>query len=266
MKTENKHIFFAHPQNLIHRAFCESWLYELNGGTMDKLSLLTYEYVEILAGNKKNYSDDYFNGNASANEQLAISFIREITKIFLQCNNLESAKIAFSRKLIDQMKLTKIITYITVPPYVDANDKVDYIISKIFTNNFNSERWTAERYCKRVLNGTISRFPKNYMFCDNGVERACFCLKYFLRTEYPRMNALQTYQFAASQEFSGWLKKHYLSNTCVRLFASPIDYVHLMLPDEMKNHMYYCMYLCKLNLRKACISLEKLDMQQEIAF
>ena len=209
---------------------------------MDILSLLLLEYTEILVGNQKNYSDDYFNGSRGSNEKLAIQFVRYVAHVYFQCDNLEAARATFSKKLFSDMKLDKIIHYIHVPAFVDTADRTDYIIDKIFTNSFDSEKWIATRYCKRILEGTVNKFPKNYMLEDAGIQRACFCLRYFLTCEFPTASPASLYAFAAGTKFRIWLKDRFLSNTCAKLFSSPVDFLHIALPDNMQDDMLHMIY------------------------
>lgn len=209
---------------------------------MEQLDFLLFEYTEILLGNRKNYTDDYFEGNKATNEALAIAFIREVAHVYLQCDNLESAQAILNDRVFKKMKLDKILAYIIVPSYVDSADSTDYMISKIFSDRFNEEEWIATRYCQRILQGTIAKFPKNYMQDDLGMQRACFCLRYFLTREFPSATSFELYRFASGSEFRAWIKKHCLSNTCSRLFATPIDYLDQALPNSMRNSILRLLY------------------------
>lgn len=216
---------------------------------MEQLTFLLFEYTEILLGNQKNYSDNYFTGSKSSNEALAIAFIREVAHIFLQCDNLETARLTFNAKVFQKMHLDKIIIYINVPSYVDEADVPDYIVNKVFTKYFDEERWIAIRHCERIMHGTITKFPKNYMQEDAGVQRACFCLRYFLTREYPSTSPTMLYRFSAGPEFRLWMKQHCLSNTCFKLFASPVDYMDAALPESMRSHALCLLYraICSLS-------------------
>lgn len=209
---------------------------------MDTLSLLILEYTEILIGNQKNYTDDYFSGSKAANKKLAIRFIRAVAHIYFQCDNLAAARITFNEQVFTAMKLDKIIRYIHVPSYVDKVDRTDYIINLIFTNNFDSELWVATRYCERVIAGTIPRFPKNYMLGDSDIQRSCFCLRYFLTYDFPSAPPAKLYAFAASTKFRPWLQNHLLTNSCSKLFSSPVEYLHLSLPENMRSEILFLIY------------------------
>lgn len=209
---------------------------------MDTLSLLILEYTEILIGNQKNYTDDYFAGSKSTNKRLAIQFIRSVAHIYFQCDNLAAARITFTPQVFKIMKLDKILRYIYVPPYVDSVDRTDYLINLIFTNNFDSELWVATRYCERVIDGTLPRFPKNYMLGDSDIWRSCFCLRYFLTYDFPTTPPIKLYAFAASTRFRPWLQDHLLTNSCSKLFSSPVEYLHMSLPENMRNDMYFLIY------------------------
>lgn len=218
---------------------------------MSSQDILLLEYTEIMLGNKQHFSDDTFGGKKTNSEQIAADFMRMISKVYLQCESAAQAKALFTDDLIARMHLTGIIREIKVPDYIDNNDRRDYMMARIFTKNFDPEKWAAERYCNRVINGSLFKFPRNYMDGEIGIRRACFCLRYFLKMEKPNSSALDLLYFSASPDFRLWLQKHLLLNVCTRYFDSRVDFMFDALPEEMKIDIFYMLCKSKIMLDRA---------------
>lgn len=212
---------------------------------MNTLNILLYEYTEIMLGNRKNFSDNFLDGSRAQNERNAIMFIRLVSHVYFQCDSLNQAQALFSDEFIDVTKLRKVLNSVIVPEFIDSADRFDYIITKVFSRNFDSEKWAAQRYCERILRGSLTRFPKNYINEENGVTRSCYCLWYFLTMERPDAGALELMEFAVSPEFPKWLKTHLLSNACMKLFDDRIDFMFESFPNEMHDEMLYMIYKAK---------------------
>lgn len=205
--------------------------------------ILLLEYTEIMLGNKRHFSDDFFSGNTPSSEDRAIKFVRLVSKVYLQCDNIQQAKIVFNAEMIKKMHLEGIVREIRIPDYIDAHDRMDFIAAKIFTKKFDPEKWAAEHYCMRVLNGTLAKFPRNYMDGEIGLSRACFCLRYFLMLERPGSSTLDLLYFAVNPKFRTWLQAHYLMNVCNKYFDTRVDYMYEALPDNMHIDILYM--ICK---------------------
>lgn len=205
--------------------------------------ILLLEYTEIMLGNKTHFSDDFFSGNSPASEEKVIDFVRLVAKVYLQCTTAQQAKLIFTQDMIRKMHLLGIIKEIRVPDFIDAHDRMDFITAKIFSKNLNAEKWAAEHYCNRVLDGSLVKFPRNYMDGEVGYSRACYCLRYFLKLEKPGASALDLLYMSVNPKFRAWLQSHYLLNVCGKYFDSRVDFMYEALPEDMKIDILFM--LCK---------------------
>lgn len=206
-------------------------------------AMLLLEYTEIMLGNKRHFSEDFFNGRTGASEERIVSFIRLVAKVYLQCDNFQQARCVFDADLVKKLKLDNIVREIRVPDYIDTHDRMDFIAARVFLKKFDPERWAMEHYCQRVLDGSLAKFPRNYMDGEIGLGRACYCLRYFLKLERPGSSALDLLHFSTLPEFRTWLQKHFLMNVCAKYYDTRVDYMYDSLPDDMKIDILYM--ICK---------------------
>lgn len=223
---------------------------------MGSQDILLLEYTEIMLGNKRHFSDDTFCGHTAASEERAVSFVRLVAKVYLQCTTVQQAMAIFDEDLISRMRLTGVVREIRVPEYVDSHDRMDYITARIFTKNFDPEKWGAERYCTRILAGTLSKFPRNYMDGEIGYKRACYCLRYFLKLERPGASALELLYYSTTSQFRQWLLDHLLINVCTKYFDSRVDYMYDALPEEMRIDIFYMICKTKYLFDKETVSVK----------
>lgn len=221
---------------------------------MNIQDILLLEYTEIMLGNKRHFSEDFFSaksGRSKVGEERAVQFIRLVSKIFLQVDNLGQARGVFTKEMVSRMRLSNIFDQIYVPDYVDSNDRIDYVAAKIFSKKFDPEKWTAEHYCMRILNKSLTKFPRNYMDGELGLNRACYCLRYFLQLERPGSSALDLLNYASTSEFRIWLQDHLLSNVCTRYYDTRVDFMYDALPDDMKINILFMIYKTKALMERA---------------
>ena len=223
---------------------------------MFDITIILYEYTEILLGKRKNYSDNFFDHSDEENEQNAIEFIRIVAKAFLRCRSIEAARNTINPTVLKTMQLDKIAAFIQVPKNVYILDRTAYMTDRIFTDNFNAEQWIADHLCMRITSGDLSKFPKHYMRNETGMKRAIYCLRYFLTLEMPSKTIPELYAFAITPEFRAFLKRHLLLNTCMRIFDSPLEFLHETLDEQYQNTALYELYrgVCELeDGRKICL-------------
>lgn len=210
------------------------------------LSIVMYEYTEILTGKRKNYSDNFFKGNKIEGEKNAILFIRAVANTFLQCHSLEVALATITPQVLKQMKLDVIASNIKRPRFVVAQDRNEYVLTKIFSENMDQEKWIANRLCMRVLDKSLVKFPKSYMEGEEGLKRSQYCLRYFLMDAFPNTEISDLYRISTTPEFTKFLQDRLLLNVRMKMYDSPVEYLHASLPDEAKDdalfHMYEVLY------------------------
>ena len=208
---------------------------------MFDMSIVLYEYTEILLGKRKNYSDTFFRQGPD-DEKHAIEFIRTIARSLLRCRTLEAAHQSISPEIMETLKLDKILSVISVPKSVHREDRQTYLIDKIFSTDFNEEKWIAEHLCERIIKGKLKKFPKYYMNEELGFRRARFCLHYLLNREMPEKTIPQLYQVSITPAFRIFLKERLLLNVCLRIFDLPVEFVHDAIDDEYQDPPFFKMY------------------------
>lgn len=209
---------------------------------MFDLTIVLYEYTEILLGKRKNYSDNFFDESRTNNEQNAINFIRTVTKTFLRCNTLEAAKATITPEILKRMRLDTIVNHIRRPRYVLPEDWNLYVLARIYSNKFNTEKWIAGQLCSRIRNRTISKFPKFYMNENSGLVRSQYCLRYFISTDLPHMKIIDLYRFSTTTKFSIFLKERLLLNVKGKLYESPVEFMHNAIVAQQQEEAFYHMY------------------------
>ena len=215
---------------------------------MFDMTIMVYEYTQILCGNQKNYSENYFDESKEQNEEHAVDFLRFVAKSFLRCPTMEAAHNTMTPELMDKMKLGKLIQYINVPKAVPPHYRYQYVIDRVFLREFDTEIWVSNCLCECVRSGAITKFPKYYMEEELGRRRAGTCLRYFLKLDMPGKTIPQMYQYSCKSEFREYLKKQLLLNFCQRTYLAPIDYLHDALSDDQKDETFYHFYRSLMNL------------------
>lgn len=207
---------------------------------MFDIKIVLYEYTEILLGKRKNFSINFFDGKED--EENAITFVRSVAKTFLGCNNLRAAQATITPNVLSKMKLDSTVIHIKRPRFILREDKNDYILAKIFTDNFDSERWIANRLCKRIQNGTLTKYPKFYMNEYAGLKRSQYCLHYFLITEFTNKKIIDLYRFSASLQFTQFLRQRLLLNVKAKFYSSPVEYLHESMDIQSQEDAYFHLY------------------------
>ena len=149
---------------------------------MFHVTTVLYEYTEILLGQRRNYSINFFHsGSSEEDEENAVKFIRTAVRAFLRCYSLEAAYATVTPALIKRMKLETAMNHIHVPQFVLPGKRTEYRIARVFQPGFNKEHWIAAQLCEGIIQKKVTKFPKFYMSDFEGYERAKQCLNYFVR-------------------------------------------------------------------------------------
>lgn len=210
---------------------------------MSDVSIILFEHTEIMTGMRQAFSMNFFeSGNSAEDERIVIEFLRLAVKIFLRCPSLEAAHTTVTYDLLKRLKLASVLKHIRVPKYVLQSNRNRYRLDRVFSKTFNSERWVADQLCDGILRGVVSKYPKNYMSDYAGYERAKYCLSYHVQRMMPFYGILDLYQFSSTPEFNTFLKARFLQNVRMKLFDSPVEYLHESLPEGRRNESYFHVY------------------------
>ncbi len=213
-----------------------------------------YEYENVLLGNKNTISSYHFNQSPDNNEKTAIEIVRYAVEHYLRWTP-EYLCEALSWDIIRLLKLDSIIKYIRFPPEADEEKDLFIIAHKLYPHRIrvNLREKTLLVY-KRVLDGTIYKFPKGFFGDNKGINRALICLQYAL-SQYTQFDDVgDMYAFFSTPRGTKFLKQYKLYAPCIAMYKYPIDYIHDALPNNVdrtqnlaaKDEFWYMYYRFKI--------------------
>lgn len=207
---------------------------------------LLYEYINIHSGAAKNFSSAYFSGGPSRNHEIALRVIKYAVEIFLHWTP-EEVKNYLNKDVIEDMKLKRVMSYISFPPGLDPNKDYWYIAHMLYPDElpFSMEDVTLFVY-KRLLRGIESgksvKIPKFMFDNHDGRQRAQLCFRYLLSHYIPFKTPEDAYAFFASSRGEQELNKYGLTLVWKNIFGSPVSFLHNSLPQEKRNDFLYHYY------------------------
>ena len=162
------------------------------------------EYEEILIGNRKKISSNYFLFDKKGNERVALSVIRYAIENLLGWDVHNAIKL-FNSNYISFMKLDQMVKYIVFPSDVTKDD-TEYILYLLYPKyvDYDIKRYTLRIY-EKVMNNE-GRYPKDYMYGYLGMLRAKICLQYAINQNLLFKSADDLYNFFASKDCIKYLK------------------------------------------------------------
>lgn len=206
------------------------------------------EYEEVLLGNRKKISSNYFIFDKKGNERVALSVIRYAIENLLGWD-VENAIKLFNPNYIAFMKLDQMVKYIAFPSDVTKND-TEYILYLLYPRQVNYDiMYYTTRIYEKVLKNE-ARYPKDYMYGYLGILRAKICLQYSIQKNCIFTSIDELYQFFTSKDCIKYLKKHKLYQLYVSFYATPLEYMHDSLPSRIKNDFLFHNYMFMNELKK----------------
>lgn len=198
------------------------------------------EYEEVLIGQKKQISPNYFSMDKAGNERVAITVIRYALETLLGWSVQDAIRM-FRPEYIGFMHLDQAVQNINFPCDV-PHDDTEYILYLLYPKrvDYNVKKYTIRIY-ESVLKGE-SRYPKDYMYGWIGMLRAKICLQYALNKDKVFKSVDGLYRFFASKEGRRYLKKAKLHQLYTSFFDTPLDFMHNSMPRAIKNEFLYHNY------------------------
>ena len=199
------------------------------------------EYEEILIGNRKKISSNYFLFDKKGNERVALSVIRYAIENLLGCDVHNAIKL-FNSNYISFMKLDQMVKYIVFPSDVTKDD-TEYILYLLYPKyvDYDIKRYTLRIY-EKVMNNE-GRYPKDYMYGYLGMLRAKICLQYAINQNLLFKSADDLYNFFASKDCIKYLKQNKLYQLYVSFYSTPLEYMHDSMPSSVKNEFLFHNYM-----------------------
>lgn len=208
-------------------------------------SAILFEYENILLGKKTGFASYFFQHSPERNENTALSVIKYALETYLRWTPVQSYA-SFGKETVKLMHLDGLLRFIRFPPEADPATDWFIIIGKIYPGlvKINKKEMTLIIY-RKVLNGTLYKFPKGFFDGAPGQTRAIICLRHMLAQHGSFESIEQLYRAFAGSSGTKMLKKYKLSAPCTYLFESPLDFVHEALSEEEQNELFYRYYRFK---------------------
>ena len=199
------------------------------------------EYEEILIGNRKKISSNYFLFDKKGNERVALSVIRYAIENLLGWDVQNAIKL-FNSNYISFMKLDQMVKYIVFPSDVTKDD-TEYILYLLYPKyvDYDIKRYTLRIY-EKVMNNE-GRYPKDYLYGYLGMLRAKICLQYAINQNLLFKSADDLYNFFASKDCINYLKQNKLYQLYVSFYSTPLEYMHDSMPSSVKNEFLFHNYM-----------------------
>lgn len=197
-----------------------------------------HEYDQVLLGKRDSDLSSYMI-NKDQNIKLALKIIKYALTYYLNWSPNDIYH-NLNYEIIKDMKLEKMLEYIKFPIELDKKKDLFYIAILLYPRYFNITRLELTiNYYKEILEGKKVKFPKEYFSGQMGCVRAQACFQYII-THHLSFNTIdEMYEHFSSSEGIKTLKKYKLGSLCTELFDSPLDFLHLSLPENERNYYIY---------------------------
>lgn len=205
---------------------------------MDKLVLL-YEYEQILLGNKTGFAPYYFKYGDDTSQNYALYIIKFAVEHYLKWDPWDM-KNHYNKEISEKMKLEPLMKYIEYPPELNKETDYYYLSSLLYPNIIRIDiKELVLRTYKNVLDGSLCKFPKEYLSGTKGMMRAGICFQYMLSKYFVFNSIKDMYKFFSEPSGLKALKEYRLSNICNEIYEHSIDYLHESLPKNQQDEYWY---------------------------
>ena len=200
---------------------------------------LILEYDELLIGNRRTMNPEFFVYGEYTNELMALEIMRYAFRTYLRWDDY-TLRDMLDYNLLKRLKLTGLLRFIRFPPELNPQKDLFYIAWRLYprTVNYSYEERVFKVY-KDMLDGNISKFPKEYFSGADGRKRAVLCFRYMLEHMAPFNSVIDMYRHFGSTAGAQTLKRTKLFVVGSDLFGQPVDYLHYSLPPQQRNSLMY---------------------------
>ena len=155
----------------------------------------------------------------------------------------EEASEHLTADIVNELKLKKILRHIHFTIDIDPEKDIDYLACIAYPQYPYNIRQQILRVYERVQNGEIDRFPKKIFEGTRGREKAAILLSEFISKNMIIESIEQLYEkFADSANMNTMLRKAKMFSAARKLYATPLDYLHNSLPDDMRDDFLYAVW------------------------
>jgi hypothetical protein len=189
-----------------------------------------------------NLSASYFCYNTYNNHKLALVLFRYAIETVLNWSPMEVVN-CLDIETIGRLNLLVPFKYLIFPEELNKRRDCFYVAHLLYPKviPYNMREYVIISY-KRVLSQETGKFSKSFFAGSEGELRACLCLQYLLK-EYLTFSSIEEiyYYFSTSKAIAS-LRQYRLAGVCSELFESPLEFLHMSLPNKQKNELYYQFY------------------------
>ncbi len=207
-------------------------------------------YEDFMLGGRKFLLTASTNDKEAAAAELesnAYAIIRYIVTDLLEWTPQEAVE-CITPEIAKVMRMDVIIDkYITVPKDVQKTEDYDYFIWRAFPREVDySPTTNLIRLYRKILVGDIKKFPRNYFDGVMGLQKAAALLMYVISRNIPfddeRVGELYE-RFADSSSINRKLKEWKIHDVRRSLYATPLEYLHDSLPDDLADSFLFNYYM-----------------------
>lgn len=207
---------------------------------------LFVEYDDIMIGKRTGFSNTYFRKGSSRNMEHALRVMRYAFDRYLRWNPTV-LKRRLNKKIMVKMHLQVLMQYINYPIEYDKDKDYYYLVSLLYYRHRLDNRSITIHTYEKLLDGSITKYPKDYFMGTEGLIKAGFCLQYMIEHYImsPGLDINTLYYIFASEEGYKALKKYRLLSISRDAFETPVDFLHFVLPTDQKNSLLLHYYKYK---------------------
>lgn len=215
---------------------------------MNHQTLDIYEYENLLLGNGERIHK-YFEGKSSREQKQIVGNIWNYAITHLLKWTPQEALTYMTTDLVNMLCLDKTIVYLGINPskyYIGSDYRfvLQYAFPDVISYNFKDE--TLSDYKRVVKQGIWQndkveyRFPKNFFYGEEGIQRASIIMNYICDTYLASMNLRERYEFFADKPNAiKWLIDKGLENVLTQIYPTPLDYFYNSQIHTSQNDFYY---------------------------
>ena len=198
---------------------------------------LLLEYEEILLGNRKEFSSTYIGKQSSQNNIIPL-FLYAFESL-LGWNKSDISKF-ISFPLIEKLRLIRPYNRLYFPPELNQKSDAFYLASILYPDeiHYSKTEMTLQVY-EKVLNSSISRYPKRFFSGGDGSLNAAVCLQYYINQHLFLPSEKDVFKKFSNDKWANeFLKEAKLLSYCNDNFESPLDFLY----DTYENIKYADLY------------------------
>ena len=212
--------------------------------------ILIFEYENVLLGKVPIFDSFHFRDKSpEIQEEYALFLIQHLIETYLRWTP------AMARDHLDEsiLKLWKLHTIARRIPFPDGLIRQYdnwWYAHRIYPHIIVSKKQDIyQTVYKRVIDpsmpGHRAKFPKDFFSGEEGITRACACLKYAIEHSKTFHSVGEMYEFFGTRACLGFIRNAKLMVACKSLFDAPIEFLDTFLPPSQQDEFllrYYKLF------------------------